>query len=90
MDWDNSTIHANGAAKRHYDDPKHSAYTEYIGGTKSKSGIRVIPLAESAASALRAWRAISENDPVGRTSEFIFFDVNGDFMKEEGFTSIWG
>lgn len=90
VDWDNGTIHVNGAAKRHYDDLKHSAYTEYIGGTKSKSGIRVIPLAESVAAALRAWRAMSECDSVGKASEFIFFDVNGDFMKEESLTSMWG
>lgn len=90
VDWDNGTIHVNGAAKRHYDDLKHSAYTEYIGGTKSKSGIRVIPLAESVAAALRAWRAVSECDSVGKASEFIFFDVNGDFMKEESLTSMWG
>lgn len=90
VDWDNGTIHVNGAAKRHYDDLKRSAYTEYIGETKSKSGIRVIPLAESVAAALRAWRAMSECDSVGKTSEFIFFDVNGDFMKEESLTSMWG
>lgn len=90
VDWDNGTIHVNGAAKRRYDDPEHSSYTEYVGGTKSKSGIRVIALAEDAAAALRAWRAMSEKDSVGRISEFIFFDVNGDFMKEESFTSMWG
>lgn len=90
VDWDSGTIHVNGAAKRRYDDPERSSYTEYIGETKSKSGIRVIALAESAAAALRAWRAVSENDPVGKTSEFIFFDINGDFMKEESFTSMWG
>lgn len=90
VDWESGTIHVNGAAKRRYDDPTHSAYTEYIGGTKSKSGIRVIALAENAADALKAWRSLSENDPVGKTSEFIFFDINGDFMKEESFTSMWG
>lgn len=32
---------------------------------------------------------MSERDSVGGSSEFIFFDVNGDFMKEESFTSMW-
>lgn len=89
VDWDNGTIHVNGAVKRCYDNLESSSYTEYIGGTKSKSGIRVIALADKAADALRAWRAVSKNDSVGKNSEFIFFDVNGNFMKEESFTSMW-
>ena len=90
VDWEKGTIHVNGAAKRRYDDPERSSYTEYIGETKSKSGIRVLPLAEQAAAALKAWRTASESDSVGRASEFIFFDINGDFMKEESLTSMWG
>ena len=90
VDWESGTIHVNGAAKRHYDDPEHSSYTEYIGETKSKSGIRELALAGRAAAALKDWRAVSESNSVGRTSEYIFFDVNGDFMKEESLTSMWG
>ncbi|MCM1168094.1 MAG: site-specific integrase [Ruminococcus sp.] len=90
IDWDSGTIHVNGAAKRKYDDLEHSTYTEYVGDTKSKSGIRVIALAESAAAALRAWRTASEQDSVGKDSEFVFFDEDGGFMKEEAFTSMWG
>lgn len=90
IDRDIGTIHVNGAAKRHYADPERSSYTEYVGETKSKNGIRAIPLAENAAAALRAWRTVSERDPAGKDSEFIFFDENGGFMKEEAYTSMWG
>lgn len=84
VDWNNETIHVNGAVKRHYDNPERSSYTEFIGETKSKSGIRVLPLAKSAVAALKDWHAASAG-----ASEFILFDEHGSFMKEESFSSMW-
>lgn len=89
IDWQNEEIHVNGAVKREYADLSGSSYTEHVGSTKSESGIRVIPLADSAAQALRNWRSESQSDPVGGTSEFIFYSADGSAMNENQFNSLW-
>lgn len=89
IDWGNGEIHVNGAVKREYADLSKSSYTECVGSTKSDSGIRDIPLAANSAQALKNWRAKSENDSVGGTSEFIFFSADGSAMNENQFNSLW-
>lgn len=89
IDWQNEDIHVNGAVKRKYDDLDKSKHDEFVGSTKSESGIRTLPLADNTAQALRDWRAESERDPVGRSSEFIFYSADGSAMNENQYGSLW-
>ena len=89
IDWSNGVIHVKGAVKREYADLSKSSYTERVGSTKSEYGIRDIPLADNTATALKNWRVESQNDPVGRASEFIFYSANGSAMNENQFNSLW-
>ena len=89
IDWSNGVIRINGAVKRKYGDVETSSYSEFVGSTKSSSGIRVIPLADRTAAALKDWRAESEKTTVGRDSEFIFFSKNGGAMNESQYSSMW-
>lgn len=89
IDWQKREIHVNGAVKRKYDDLDKSKHDEFVGSTKSESGIRKLHLADNLAQALRDWRAESECDPVGRSSEFIFYSADGSAMKENQYGSLW-
>ena len=89
VDFNNNNISVNKAVVKCYPDLKKSSYIEELGTTKSKKGVRDIPLADKAAEALKAWRAESLKDPVGKDSEFIVYHPDGGFMRSEQLKDIW-
>lgn len=90
IDFNNKTVCINGAAKICYKDPiNRKGKHEEIGTTKSASGIRTIPLTDSALAAIKAWRAEADKDAFGKDSRFVFFDAGGNFISEEALNCRW-
>lgn len=85
----NKTIRITNASVKTYPDLAKADHVEVVGSTKSKSGIRTLPLSDKAIADLQQWREHIQKDEILSVSEYIFCDEGGSFMKEYALTSLW-
>ncbi len=92
IDFDNKVIHVTKAMKRE----ENKAFVpnangripksiECLGKTKSKKGIRTLPLARDVATVLAAWK----NESGGTADSFIFTNRNEGALTDSGLHSMW-
>ena len=92
LDWNRKTIRITNAIVSGYKnikkDGKGTRY-EFKSVTKSKSGVRTLPLSDIAVHVLSEWRLEMDKRPKTKNSPYIFANSSGDFIKEHDLGSRW-
>ncbi len=92
LNWNKKTIHIEHAVIKKYDNldiNSRGSAKEEIGNTKSKYGVRTLPLSDEAMNALKEWQSQVEKHPIGKDSKYIFFGKDGEFMTESQLSNRW-
>lgn len=97
LEWRNvdlarKTIRITNASVKVYEDLSLSGgrkYTEVLGKTKSKKGVRTLPIYDDAVTAITELRESIEGEHFRKNSKFVFSGISGDFITELELTSHW-